>query len=84
MDAPRDPVRHLLLESSIDIVLWAIGRRGVITARDVDARFSVSRATAFRWARVLEDARVRAQFMDIPRARSLRSPNTLQAEARPQ
>lgn len=83
MDARKEPVRHHLLESSIDLVLWAIARRTSITARDVAAHFPVHRATAYRWARVLEDARVRAQFIDVPRAAPTRAP-VRHVEARPQ
>jgi len=74
---------HTLPPSSVDVVLWAIARRGPITHTDVLRRFEVSVATAYRWARVLEDARQRAQFMDIPRAAPTRAP-VAQAEARPQ
>lgn len=44
---------------NIDVVLWAISFRRVITVEDILTRWSVSRATAFRWRAPLNDARER-------------------------
>lgn len=52
----------------IDVVLWAISRHGLITLDDIRTRWTVSRATAYRWLEPLNDARRRA--LDIhPRSR---------------
>lgn len=73
-----------LQQSYVDKVLWAIAQRTPITWEAVASRFGVSRATAFRWRRPLEDARQRAQLMDIPRAAGRRTPLAADTEARTQ
>lgn len=58
---------ELGFQNTVDIVLWAIEQQEVITGRKVHKRWPVSRATAYRWSKALETARVRAQSMAIPR-----------------
>lgn len=73
-----------LLQSSVDVVLWAIAQEQPITPASIRDRWHVDRATAYRWWHLLESARVRAQLMVIPRARRYRTPVVDQAEVRPQ
>ena len=63
-----------LQRAVVDRVLWAIARRQPLTWQEVATRFGVSRSTAFRWLIVLEEARQRAQLMEIPRGGGHRTP----------
>lgn len=63
-----------LVRYPIDVVFWAITRRTEITKDLVCACWAVSRATGYRWANDLEQARWRAQNMVIPRAIPTRAP----------
>lgn len=65
---------HMLSTDSIDIVLWAINRRQPITRELIQARWPVSKSTAWRWVPWLEDARQRALNLNLPRAQDYRRP----------
>lgn len=64
-----------LLASSIDVVLWAIQRRTPITIVDIHDRWGVTKCTAYRWVHDLNNARERAQLMNIPRPPATRAPS---------
>lgn len=64
----------MLTAESVDIVLWAIVQRAKITPEQVARRWAVSRATCYRWAPQLEDARQRALNLQLPRADDYRRP----------
>lgn len=54
--------------ATIDIVIWAISQRKPISKDGIVARWGVSRSTAWRWLKDLEDARLRVQILGIPPA----------------
>lgn len=66
------------LDSSVDVVLWAISRSRPITNADICARWGVHKSTAWRWRDVLNDARERAQGLRP----QYRTPSTTTTEAR--
>lgn len=73
MNAARGPggARGLtLLESSVDVVLWAIQHRRPLTREDIITRWGVHKSTAWRWLPTLESARQRAQLVGVPRVSS--------------
>lgn len=49
------------METTVDVVLWAIARQRPITSDDICTRWGVHKSTAWRWRAVLNDARERAQ-----------------------
>lgn len=51
---------------------------------DIATRFGVSRSSAYRWAYSLEQARLLAQTMEIPRGAGHRTPVQADTEARAQ
>lgn len=60
----------MLLESSVDVVLWAIQHRRPLTREDIITRWGVHKSTAWRWLPTLESARQRAQLVGVPRVSS--------------
>lgn len=60
----------------LDLVVWTIALRNPPTFEQIKARWSVSRATAFRWRSSLGE--VHARFHAIPR----RQPQPVTTEAR--
>ena len=68
----------------VEKVLWAIERRTPIRPADIATRFGVSRSSAYRWAYSLEQARLLAQTMEIPRGAGHRTPVQADTEARAQ
>jgi hypothetical protein len=63
----------------VDVVLWAITRQTEITWVEIGERWSVCRATAYRWLYPCNYARRRAQCLDIPRAEPTRAPVAMEA-----
>lgn len=63
-----------LLKHTVDVVLWAIAQHQPITPQRIQDRWGVHRATAYRWWHHLEEARVRAQNMTLPRQDDYRRP----------
>lgn len=76
--------RPAMRVAHVDWILWAIVQRAPITWEAIATRFAVSRATAYRWLAALEDARQRAQMMDIPHPARRRTPSAADTEARAQ
>ena len=66
------------LESSVDVVLWAISRTRPITITDIRARWGVHKSTAWRWRDLLNEARERSQGLRP----QYRTPATTTTEAR--
>lgn len=54
--------------AAADVLIWAIQRTQPVTVDAIRARWTVSRATAYRWRPTLEDVRQRVQRTGVPRA----------------
>lgn len=74
------PGKMQLWKGTIDVALWAIAQQKPITVQRIRDRWNVSRATAYRWWHPLEEARVRAQNMPLPRQPSYRRPLAMPRE----
>lgn len=71
---PRKGKQGVMLESSIDVVLWAIQQRTPISVDAIRTRWGVHKSTAYRWLALLNDARDRAGLHTGQRYTGIRVP----------